>query len=111
MADPGFEPGCPTLRAGPNQKFSSSRSPLISEQKPVRPVHVWYTDESKTSSGTGRGVFEGKIGLVFSLGAFDIVFQAEVFALMASIRESIARGYNGRTITIYTDSQAVLKDR
>ena len=37
------------------------------------------------------------------------VFQAEVFAIMASIHESIAKGYNGRTITIFTDSQAALK--
>ena len=44
--------------------------------------------------------------LVFSLGAFATVFQAEVFAIMASISESIAMGYNGRTITIFTDSQA-----
>jgi hypothetical protein len=28
---------------------------------------------------------------------------------MASIRESIERGYNGRTITIFTDSLAALK--
>ena len=28
---------------------------------------------------------------------------------MASICESITRGYNGRTITIFTDSQAALK--
>jgi Ribonuclease HI len=28
---------------------------------------------------------------------------------MAAIRESIARGYNGRTITIFNDSQAALK--
>ena len=27
---------------------------------------------------------------------------------MAAVRESIARGYNGRTITIFTDSQAAL---
>ena len=43
------------------------------------------------------------------MGAFATVFQAEVFAIMASICESIARGYNGRTITIFTDSQADLK--
>jgi Ribonuclease HI len=29
--------------------------------------------------------------------------------MMASIRESVTRGYNGRTITIFTDSQAALK--
>jgi hypothetical protein len=28
---------------------------------------------------------------------------------MAAIRESIARGYNGRTITIFSDSQAAFK--
>ena len=37
------------------------------------------------------GVFGGKNGLVFSLGAIATVFQAEVFAIMAAIRESIAR--------------------
>ena len=70
---------------------------------------VWYTDRSKTSSGTGGGVFRGRIGLVFSLGAFATIFQAEVFVIMAAIRESMARGYNGRTFTIFTDSQAALK--
>jgi Ribonuclease HI len=60
---------------------------------------VWYTDGSKTSSGTGRDVFEGKTGLVFSLGAFAAVFQAEVFAIMAALCK----------ITIFTDSQAALK--
>jgi RNase H. len=70
---------------------------------------IWYTDGSKTSFGTGGGVFGGKTGLVFSLGAFATVFQAEVFATMAAVRESIVRGYNGRTITIFTNSQAALK--
>ena len=70
---------------------------------------VWYTDGSKTSSGTGGGVFGGKTGLVFSLVTFATVFQAEVFAIKAAVHESIARGYNGRTITIFTDNQAALK--
>jgi hypothetical protein len=66
---------------------------------------VWYRDRSKTSSGTGRGVFRDKTGLVFSLGAFATVFlpgQAELFVIMAAVRESIARGYNGRKSTIFT---------
>ena len=37
------------------------------------------------------------------------VFQAEVCVIMAAVRGNIARGYNGRTITIFTDSQAALK--
>ena len=32
-----------------------------------------------------------------------------LIVVMASIRESIVRGYNGRAITIFTDSQAALK--
>ena len=63
----------------------------------------------KTSFGTEKGVLGGKTGLVFSLGTFATIFQAEVYAIMAAVRESIARGYNGRTITIFTDSQAALK--
>jgi len=51
----------------------------------------------------------GKTRLVFSLGAFTTVFQAEVFAIIAAIHESIMGGYNGRKITIFTDSQAALK--
>jgi hypothetical protein len=50
---------------------------------------VWYTERSKTSSGTGGGVFGGKTELIFSLGAFATVFQAEVFAIIASMRKSI----------------------
>ena len=52
-------------------------------------VPVWYTDGSQTSSGTGGGVFGGKTELIFSLGAFATVFQAEVFAIIASMRKSI----------------------
>ena len=54
-------------------------------------------------------VYSGLKPDIFSLGAFATIFQAEVFAIMASICESIARGYNGRTITIFTGSQAALK--
>ena len=43
------------------------------------------------------------------MGAFATVFQAEVFAIMASICESIARVYNDRTIMLFTDSQVALK--
>ena len=43
-------------------------------------------------------VYSGvKTGLVFSLGAFATVFQV-------AVHESIARGYKGRTIAIFTDS-------
>jgi hypothetical protein len=60
---------------------------------------VWFTEGSKTSSGTGGCVFGGKTRLVFSLGAFATVFQAEVFAIMAANCESIVRGYNHDLLT------------
>ena len=44
-----------------------------------------------------------------SLGAFGTVFQPEVFAIKASISESVAREYNGGTITLFADSQAASK--
>ena len=40
---------------------------------------VWYTDRSKSNSGTGGDVFGGKTGLIFSLGAFATVFQQRYF--------------------------------
>ena len=56
------------------------------------------------SDGRGGVVFGCKTKLIFGLGAFATVFQAEVFAIMAAIRESIVRCYNGRTITLFTES-------
>ena len=70
---------------------------------------VWYRGGSKICSGTGGGVFGVKTGLVFSLGAFTTVFQAEVCSIMAAIPESIAKGYSGKTLTIFTDSQVAMK--
>ena len=67
-------------------------------------IEIYFNSEL-----TGGSVFGGKTGLIFSLDAFVTVFQAEVFCIMTSIRESIARSYNGKTIMPFTESQAALK--
>ena len=84
--------------------FNMGTDTVIRNIHSLSKLPVWYTDGSKTRSGTDEGVFGGKTGLVFNLGAFATVFQAEVFAIIAAIYESIARGYNGRPITIFTDN-------
>ena len=65
--------------------------------------------DPKVALALGQVYSGGKTGLVFSLGVFATVFQAEVFAIMAAVRKRITRGYNGRRITIFIDSQAALK--
>ena len=53
---------------------------------------------------------EGGMGNVFGNEGRGITSVEEgLGAIMAAVCESIARGYNGRTITIFTNSQAALK--
>jgi hypothetical protein len=56
---------------------------------------IWYTHGSKTSEGTGAGVYGHGIRrkLTFSLGQYTMVFQAEVYAIKACTDENIKRGY------------------
>jgi hypothetical protein len=72
---------------------------------------VWYTDGSKTNDGTGAGVYKwgSRRGHSFSLGHHTTVFQAEIYAIKACIRENIEKDYKGRNIYILSDSQAAIK--
>jgi ribonuclease HI len=47
--------------------------------------------------------------LSFSLGQHTTVFQAEVYAIKASINENLDRAYKNRKIYILSDSQAAIK--
>ena len=58
--------------------------------------------DPKLALALGKVYFKDKTRLIFSLCAFATFFQAELLAIMAAIRESIAWGYNGRTITIFS---------
>ena len=72
---------------------------------------VWFTDGSKTSVGTGAGIFgwSPRSELSFALGEHATVFQAEVYAITACISENIKKAYENKHIYIYTDSQAALR--
>ena len=55
---------------------------------------VWYMDWSKTNQDTGAGVYKwgSKNGHSFSLGLHTTVFQAEIYAIKASIMENTEKG-------------------
>jgi hypothetical protein len=72
---------------------------------------IWYTDGSKTTKGTGAGVYGygTRMKCSFSLGKYTTVFQAEVYAIMACTLENLDRNYRNRNIYILSDSQAAIK--
>jgi ribonuclease HI len=49
-----------------------------------------------------------KKGHSLSLGLHTTVFQAEIYAIKACIKENIEKGYIGRNIYILSDSQAAI---
>ena len=50
---------------------------------------VWFTDGSKMKEGTGVGVYGQSVGrrLIFSLGRYATVFQAEIYAILGCAYE------------------------
>jgi ribonuclease HI len=72
---------------------------------------IWYTDGSKTVSGTGSGIYglRPNRSLGFSLGEFATVFQTEIYAILQCAYENIRRDYRDKRILILSDSQAALR--
>jgi ribonuclease HI len=72
-------------------------------------VLVWYTDGSRTDSGTGSGIqgIRPKRGCCFPLGKYATVFQMEIYAILQCAYENI-RAYRNKWILIFSDSQAAL---
>jgi len=56
---------------------------------PVVKGLVWFTDGSRTVEGTGAGVYGQSVNrrLIIPLGKHATVFQAEVYATLASAHE------------------------
>jgi hypothetical protein len=67
---------------------------------------ICYTDGSKTNKGTGDGVYCNgtRRERSFSLGRYTTVFQAEVYAIKACVKENLDRKFY-----ILSDSQAAFK--
>jgi ribonuclease HI len=72
---------------------------------------IWYAHGSKTNKGMGAGVYCNgtRRKLSFSLGRYTTVFQAEVYAIKACVKENLDRNYRNRNIYILSDSQVALK--
>ncbi|XP_061715621.1 uncharacterized protein LOC133523883 [Cydia pomonella] len=70
---------------------------------------IWYTDGSKTVSGTGAGIYANDFSCSISMGNYATVFQAETYAIIACVHENIVRQTQGKNIYILSDSQAALK--
>jgi ribonuclease HI len=72
---------------------------------------VWYTDGSRTTEGTGTGVYGQSVNRRHSipLGKHATVFQAEVYAILACDHEIEAQDRSEKYVSVCSDSQAALK--
>nr|XP_034195012.1 uncharacterized protein LOC117611185 [Osmia lignaria] len=72
---------------------------------------VWFTDGSKTRSGTGAGIAgeSPRVEMTHKLGHHVTVFQAEVFAIWACAKNNLDRAHSGKHIYICSDSLAALR--
>ncbi|XP_067204590.1 uncharacterized protein [Linepithema humile] len=77
----------------------------------VRGGDVWYTDGSKTDTGSGAGFFGSREGWKesISLDSYATVFQAEIVAILSCAQTVRSRVEAGEHIRICTDSQAAIK--
>jgi ribonuclease HI len=72
---------------------------------------IWFTDGSRTDSGTGSGSFGIRPNRSFSfpLGKFAMFFQTEMYVILQCACENIRMAYKHKWILIFSDSQAALK--
>ncbi|XP_034174835.2 uncharacterized protein LOC117601761 [Osmia lignaria lignaria] len=72
---------------------------------------VWFTDGSKTGSGTGAGIAveSPRVELTHKLGHHVTVLQAEIFAIWACAKYNLERAHSGKHIYICSDSLAALR--
>jgi hypothetical protein len=86
---------------------------MLEGKDPEFPVDalVWYTDGSRTDSGTGSGIcgFRPNRSYFFPLGKYATVFQTEIYAIFQCAYENIRRAYRNKRILIFCDRQAALQ--
>ena len=72
---------------------------------------VWFTDGSRTESGTGAGIYgvRPNRNFRFTLGKFASGFQTEIYAILHRAYENIRRTYKNKRILIFSDSSAALR--
>ncbi|XP_046145429.1 uncharacterized protein LOC123988721 [Osmia bicornis bicornis] len=71
---------------------------------------IWYTDGSKTKTGTGAGIWgeRPRAEIAMSLDPHVSILQAEVFAIWACAKLCLERNYRDKHIYICSDSKAAL---
>jgi len=67
---------------------------------------VWVTDGSRTLEGTGAGVNRKSVGRRLSI---SLVFQAEVYKILACVHEIKTLFRSDKYVSIFSDSQAAMK--
>jgi ribonuclease HI len=89
-----------------NVEYWRNKNPSFPED-----VLVWYTDGSRTDSGTGSGIqdIRPNRGYCFPLGIHATVFQTEIYAILQCAYENIRRAYRNKRILIFSNSQAARK--
>ena len=89
----------------PSRKEWSSNAVIAPDNLDV------YTDGSKTSEGTGSGLFclELDINLSLTLPNECTVFQAEMLAINIAATSLLTANIANRTVSIFVDSQAAIK--
>jgi ribonuclease HI len=72
---------------------------------------VWFTDGPRTVEGTWAGVYGQSVDrrLSISLGKHAVVFQAEVYAILACVHEIETQDRPEKYVSICSNSPAVLK--
>jgi hypothetical protein len=78
---------------------------------PVVKELVWFTDGSRMKEGTGGGVYWQYVGrkLSISVGKYAMVFQVEIYAILACANEIQMNVTPEKYVSIFSDSQVALK--
>jgi ribonuclease HI len=89
-----------------DQDYWKNKDPVVPED-----ALIWFTDGSRTDSGTGSGIFGIRPNRSFSfpLGKFATVFKTEIYAILQCACENIRRAYKHKWILHVSDSQAALR--
>jgi ribonuclease HI len=88
-----------------------NRNEIIDNFSPANEEEVWFTDGSKTNENTGFGIYGYTTNerISVSTGHSMTVFQTEILAIKNCAEHLLEKSDHGKTITIYSDSQAALK--
>jgi hypothetical protein len=68
---------------------------------------IWFTDGSKTDSGTGSGIsgIRPKRRFSFPLGKYATAFQTEICAILQCACENLRRAYKHKRILIFVTAR------